>query len=362
MSLRDARRVEPQRSPVDDLLRGCLMEAGGTAGYLSVRLIDGLDSLVLDTCVGRDGRGVPASTKDLLHFGCVAKPLLPLLFATSALQALDALIEIHFQDATEPQLLSFSQLVSHGARIASPTAIDWRLNPLGLSDDLVQGTLFESDVPIYNDFAPWVLLEQLFVAECGRDAGDALRSDVLRPLGVATDVVVDGSKIRRYDRERICVPVIREGGLDLPMYSEALFGELRTLRPAFGALATCAAMANIYEGLLRVLEGSMVAGLPSRYALERLLLMRGDPVTAPSLSRSFSFAGGFMSNHVAPAFSSLSSECFGHVGGAGLGGAFADPASGVVAAYYFNSMRPDGDAHAAAKEHLLSELAGMAHP
>src|SRR5690606_35274230 len=107
-----------------------------------------------------------------------------------------------------------------------------------------------------------------------RDPAAAIREDVLVPLGIEDDIIVDGAAVDAQAVKRICMPVCGSEHGGIPMHSEILPSELSLMRPALGALSTSGALADVYLGMLGSLSGIRVEGIPSPEAVSQLLAMR----------------------------------------------------------------------------------------
>ncbi len=341
---------------IQSLLDRCISESRpSTAAYLSVRSLQNASLETVDVVAGIDHAGKAASPNDLLCVGCLTKPLLPLLLARSAPHVLQLPVQLFFANQPRATWESVRSILVHSARIGAPSALDWRLRGSSMSDDEVAMAMISSEGFTYSDFAAWVVLEKLFLHETGRAVADAIVDDILSPLGLLDVLIVDPRMITDLVKSKISLPVIMCDDVKVPLYSEGLWSELQSIRPAFGALASCSAIADVYGQLLLVLNGEVVDGLPSEYMLTELLGDPGPAVEFPSVAGSVRFVGGFISNsHEAP-FRPFSDSSFGHLGGIGLGGSFVDPALRVAVAYYFNGMA-DPSEHVEVKKELLAGI------
>jgi len=327
----------------DDHLRDVLGEIvaehrSSTAGHLSVRHA----GRSVDVAVGTTSDGVAAAVDDLFPTYCATKPLLPLLLAASAPHLLDAGVDVLAAPVTDggapggrhPASVSVASMLTHEAGLAAPTAISWRLFGLDLTDEEVIGSILLADRPVYSDFVAWALIEMIFSKESGRSSAEAIHHDLLVPLGLADELHVSASTL---DPLRpVTVPVASEREGTIPMLSEALPSELDLLRPAFGAVASTRALADLMGAVLRVVDGESVDGLPPPWSVARLLELRGGAVDDPVVGRRLCFAGGFMANHAAGSLGGLSSAAIGHLTGLFPSGMAADPEADLAVAFRLN--------------------------
>ena len=273
-----------------------------------------------------------------LHPGyCCTKPLLGLAFG---------LLVDRFDIAmgTRIRLASSSPgddgvpvpaLLNHTAGLGAPRAIDWRVRRAEDRATLRSRIAWSSRAE-YSEMAGGLLLEELIGTTTGRPAATFIEEEVLSPLGIADDLVVDPARAQEPGvRRRLSVPIAGLPERYVPMLSERVL--LHDTGPTLGGLVTASGLCRLYAALERCISGIDIAGLPTPATTNALLDQRRGSVDDGVLEKRCDFAGGFMVRLADHGFGyRLSDRAFGHVGGNGPSLGFCDPASGLAAGIYLN--------------------------
>jgi CubicO group peptidase (beta-lactamase class C family) len=280
-----------------------------------------------------------------LHPGyCSTKPLLGLAFGLLVDRfgiALDTRVPVPSADGDG---VPVPALLNHSAGLAAPRAIDWRVRRADERATL-RSRISSGPRPEYSEMAAGLLLEELIERVAGRPAAAFIEEQILSPLGVADDLVIDPERaVQPAVRRRLSVPIAGLPDRYIPMLSERIL--LHDTGPTLGGLVSASGLCRLYAALERCVSGVDLAGLPSPATTRTLLDRRRGSVQDGVLDKRCDFAGGFMVRLAEHGFGyCLSDRAFGHVGGNGPSLGFCDPASGLAAGIYLNGATVGLDDH-----------------
>lgn len=275
---------------------------------------------------------------------CAAKPLISL--------AIGHLIDGHHleldrpvQDILGPQhgllppwTLTASSILCHSAGLGAPNAMTWRITPTEARMGLID---FDgrSCVNEYSELLGGLILEALIEKATGQSASSFVMDRVVRPLGLQNEIIFDVRSRAREVLPRVRVPF---GGLPseaIPLLSERIPSQVVDLQPAFGGLATMAALCTLYNALGQLYFGKEHPALPACATFKRMLSRRRGWGYDPVMRREIDFAGGFMCDLGGGGmYDDVGPDSFGHNGGFVTTIAFFDPAMELSFALYINGI------------------------
>lgn len=339
---------------IESLLAEILARPGsGTGCQLHVSL---RGATVVDLAVGATIGGEPLRT-DHLHSGfCITKPLLGLavghLIDGGRLAPTAPVNDVIGAHPWIPSGVTVAEVLSHDAGLLRPLGYEWRLCPPDQRDDFLN-TITNEVSSVYSEIGAGLVIEALVVASTGRSPSEFIEEEILRPLGVLDEVIVDSSlAVSQTVRSRVRVPI---GGLPdrcIPLLSERVGNQLAETRPAFGSLVTMRGVGIVAAAIERVLAGHDHAGVPSPATLASMMGHRRSVRRDDLLHRDCEFAAmmqvGLGRHHVS---NSATTRAVGHVAGIANCVTVSDPGSGMALAAYLNGSTL-GDPHRAAATRL----------
>ena len=286
--------------------------------------------------------GAEPMTSDHLHNGfCVGKPLLgvaaALLIEQGCVDLGTRVADVIGAQPWVPDGVTVGQVLSHDAGLLRPFGFEWRLCPPGTRAEFLESISNEIG-PAYSEVGAGLIIEGLIEATTNEAATAFIERTILRPLGLADDIVIDAALAQSPAvRARVRVPI---GGLPerrIPLLSERVGHQLAEIRPAFGCLVTMSGVGRLASALERVANGHDVAGLASPATTTRLLAARRGRHRDRSMRRECDFAAmtqvGLDAHRISD---SASTRAFGHVAGIANCIMLADPATGIALAAYLN--------------------------
>jgi CubicO group peptidase (beta-lactamase class C family) len=151
--------------------------------------------VVLSTCAGRT-LGRPMEAHHLHKAYCATKPSMALVVGRlidEGVLGLDGAVDLD-GGASAP----LRNVLNHSAGLARPHLIEWRI---ARDEDLVRlrRAVPDGDPMAYSEVAAGLALERLVEAATGLRAVDAVEREVLAPLGLLDDVIVDAGRAQRPD-------------------------------------------------------------------------------------------------------------------------------------------------------------------
>ena len=333
-----------------------------SGGQLSV-MRDG--ELIVDVAVGETGWGEELSSGHLHNVYCLLKPL-PYLLLGGVLESsgfgpddlLDGAVDL---PSWCPAGVTFRGLACHDVGLGEPTATLWRMTPeAGRSALLAQ--VGRGSGPAYSELTGGLVAERVIEQVSGRPANQYCLEELLRPLGLADDILVDAERCLAV-RDRVSVPVAGLPVMPFPVLSELLPGQISEIRLALGALATMRGVARFFAAVGEVMAGVPQAGLPSPGFLSELLdddrPFRYDPV----LNREAKWAAGLMVGLRQQGISRLAGlRSVGHAGGLANSVAVYDPLRAASVAVYLNGVGSSFEDMALPRQQVLDAVLEAVHP
>jgi CubicO group peptidase (beta-lactamase class C family) len=307
-------------------------------------------SVLFDEGFGVGFDGQPVEPGHLHNIYCASKPLLALsvgLLCDRAELSLDAPLERWIGPAWAGKIAERTTLVdllNHRVGLDGPTAADWRMVDPRYRADLLART-GTSPRNAYSEITAGLVIEDVVHRASGRTLVDIITHDILGPLGVRDDFIVDPALAAQDSvLGRVLVPVAGLPSEVIPLLSELLPSECSQVRPAFGALASISALGRLYTSIRICMLGTEVPGLPSESTLKDMLSRTRVGEWDDHLQRRCDFAGGFMTNFDSTRLClGLSDSAVGHVAGVACSIGFFDASANVAAAMYVNGCLTSAD-------------------
>ncbi len=339
--LDDSEVTDAPGSQLRDQLSGFANEGIYLAGGQVYVEMDG--AVVADFGFGHGFDDVEVSVADLHNLYCASKPFLGVLcgvLADAGALGLDepvapllpaGLAHLASDEATPLAMLN------HSVGLSLPTAAAWRMVPIADRRGLLERSRRQYP-PGYSEIAAGLLLETAIECATGRPASELMLSEVLEPLGIAQDVVLDPERGQSDEiGRRVRVPVAGLPTESIPMLSELLPSQRSEVGPAFGALASMRGLGRFYSAVGHQLAGGSVPGLPDPNTFQILLGSERFAEPDQFLQRDCAFAGGFMTRLDETDFCpGVSGRAVGHISGNACCLAFHDPLTTLTAAVFTN--------------------------
>lgn len=308
---------------------------------------------VVDLAVGTTIGGEPMATTHLHSGFCITKPLLglaaALLIERGLVEADTVVSDIIGARSWIPAGVTVAEVLRHDAGLLRPFAFEWRLCPPAQRDEFLT-TITNEAGPAYSELAAGLVVEALIALSTRQHPAEFIENELLRPLGVLEDVIVDPSLATSGAvRARVRTPI---GGLPdrcIPLLSERVDHQLAETRPAFGGLVSMAGVARVAAAIERILGGHVHPGMPWPDTVAQLVADRPGPRADRSMRRDCEFTLMTQVGLAAHGISELASAAaVGHVAGIANCVMVADPVSGLALAAYLNGSTL-GDPHRAAE-------------
>lgn len=325
--------------------------------------------LAIDVAVGETANGRPLRSDDLHNVYCLVKPL-PYLLLAHVLEGAGVGPDDQLEGAVSlprwcPGGLTLRILASHQANLVEPSAMLWRMTPKARRAELLEqsaidrttsGTGAASGVVGYSELVGGLLCEAVIELLKGCPAGPYCSEELLEPLGLSDDVVVDAASALAAG-ERVQAPVSGLPVSRLPMLSEILPIHLGEIRLALGALATMRGAAGLMAAVGQVMAGVSQPGLPSPSLLRDLLHDDRPLVFDPVLQRPAKWAGGLMTDLNQQYISQIAGAgAVGHAGGLANSVALYDPARDASVAVYLNGVGSGFYDQALPRQQVVDEI------
>ena len=295
----------------------------------------------------------------LHHAYCVLKPL-PYLLLAHALESNGFDPDMPLAGAAPlpewaPKGITYRQLAAHDAALSEPLAIAWKITPPDEREKLLVA-VDRTQGPAFSEVSGGLLAECIIEHLTGRTANSYCMEELLEPLGLAEDIIVD-PELAASSARRIRSPLIGLPLEPLPMLSELLPDHIAEIRLALGAYATMSATARLYAAIGDVAAGHTRPGLPSPALLRNLLdddrPLRYDPV----LERPTKWCAGLMTELGEQGLSHAAGpHSFGHTAGLANSIALHDPSRGASLALYLNGVGVEDDDHIIPRRRIIDTI------
>jgi CubicO group peptidase (beta-lactamase class C family) len=302
---------------------------------------------VIDVALGVDALGARVDRSTLFAVYCAGKPVI-----ASAIGCLVDDGELSFDDVVgdilenwprsrELATLSIASLMNHTAGLHLLRATPYVATPPRHRAELVAssrpppGWHVGTDVA-YGEVAAWHILNLIIQILTGKDVRTFVRQRLLGPADVEDEIYVGGMTDAEFsaNRARLGVNMWIGNGTRYPMLMERSLRIRGADNAAVGSSASARGLGRFYEELLRVTRS--IGAIMSRRTLEALI-SPGPRAYDPIMDRECRYGLGFMVSLDDHYFGSdPGPEAFGHSGNGGMTAAFADPDTGLVAAYHIN--------------------------
>ncbi len=298
---------------------------------------------LISAAFGVDGLGREITTDRVHRIHCAGKPLTAL--------AIGALVddgELSFHDQIGNVLeiglsvelfdITIDELLCHRAGLSHLSARDTdMMRPHRRRQLLLDLTPLKRGKPVYSNFSGWHLLGMAIETLTGMTARDYIHQRVLDPIGVSKEIYIGLTQADRAELGYEPAPSVSlEGQSPVPILIEVLDEIVATCEVANMTFATMRGCAAVYTHLLGIVDGE-TTGVISNDSLTHLITPTGPAAYDPKMGRTCRYGHGFMVDLAGHDFGQLCSPAsFGHSGYRGTTAAFADPASGLVVAMYYN--------------------------
>lgn len=326
--------------------------------------IDSLRSLT-SSSIGVAASGRELSPTALFHVNCLTRPI-GILALAGLMDDLGCTLETPLS-VLHPAMPSWcdpsvtiAEMLNHSAGLHKLDLAAWRITvPSDRNDLLPQRPLRRA-----NGYA--TVLLGLLIAELieklsgGQPADEFVEEHVVKPLALTEHIVMSARRAQSIvagNPFRLEAPIAYDTGYPLPFLSDYLPNQLEEVGVVGGGLASMQGMALLGRGLLTVLGGTPVAGLPSTPMLRKLLSSRRGQVFDDSLKKVCDFSGGFM---IEPEIHGLGqgipTTAFGHASMMPPAGLVVDPTNDIVAAVIVPGISSDPWHDIAIRHSLLGAL------
>jgi CubicO group peptidase (beta-lactamase class C family) len=318
-----------------------------TAGLYAVGaqacvLVDGITCV--DVAVGSAGPDLTMTSTTLHNAWCASKPIMAMATVLLLDRAgVDLGAPLEAIAPTDPYLRAVRattwELLNHSAGFGAPMFGEvWMLPP-----PLRLPAATAAQRPgraMFSEYGAFRVLQHLLELTYQQDVESLVTDQVLVPLGLTDDIVVDLS------RRSFSSLSARIGSIytDLPhrnVASDHDRGRVLSSADRFagGAYVTMRGLAKFYEAVGLVLGGAEVAGLPRPGLLADALRQRRGRQFDGSLGRACDFASGFMVDLADFGFGSgLAPAAIGHTGFMGTVFGFVDVDRDCAGAVLLNGM------------------------
>ncbi len=316
------------------------------------------DDVLVDAAWGRSSKG-PMSTSHLHSSYCLSKPVLALAVAAAVEQgylSFDGTVDLWPGGSDREALPTVGGLLTHAAGLTYPTLADWRLASEDERQDLIWSGYSDETVG-YSEVAAWTLLV-LTVLQAGGQ--ELLQSVVSMALPKRIQASLMFSPPGDAARSRLRVPVAMRGGSAVPLLSERLPSQLRTLGLATGALTSAQSVGEWYRHVGHLYTRGHCSDLGlSAAGLHDLLSHRRDETFDHRLGRTCTFVGGFMGSLASHGFGAMpTANAFGHTAGITSAFAFYDPLKSLSVSVYMNGALPSQGDMDFTRQRLVSAIYG----
>jgi len=303
---------------------------------------------VFETCLGDDGFGRPVELDTIFRVYCTIKPVTAMAIANlvdaGGVELDRPLVEVL---GTRPVLergVTARQLLNHTAGLHNLSAFSMELVPPEDRRRIIDRQLPPPGWHVgrdagYSEFAAWTMLGELLETVTGEPLREHLRRTVLDPLGMHDTWI--GMTPAEYAANvgRMGVNVDLRGFRPFPMLMERSERVCVETNPAHGGYTTARDLDRLFCGLLQVLGGGSVDGLPSPATMAQFCSTARPSSFDVVLDRRCDYGLGFMTNLADHYFGGrCSPESFGHSGNVGSSFAFADPMHHLSVAVVFNGL------------------------
>lgn len=306
------------------------------------------DQPLFEVAIGAAGPSDAMSLSTLQNVWCASKPLLAMAILRRAEHGdldLGEAVGEQFPTHEALRLIDASprQLLCHAARLATPRAYEAMFSRP--AERLNAAVVASGHEPGYSEYGAWRVLDELLSVLTGTSAARAVMRDVVEPLGLESEVLLD----LRYadhlgvDHRLGAVYPSLPFSTAMSQHDQVVYLS-RSDRVVTGASMTARALCTFYARLLDVYHGAMVPGLPRPATLrDELARSRGHTYDAV-LERECDFAAGFMIDLASHGMAAnLPRESFGHSGMTGSIFALANPATRTAIAVVFNGANTSID-------------------
>jgi CubicO group peptidase (beta-lactamase class C family) len=303
---------------------------------------------LLEVATGSAGPGVAMSSSTLQNVWCASKPLLAMAVLRRVEYGdldFDEPVGEQFPTHEALRLIDASprQLLCHTAGLAGPRAYDALFaRPADRLNAVVMAFGRESG---YSEYAAWRVLDELLSVLSGTSAARVVMREVVEPLGLGSEVLLDLRYADHLDVDHRFGAVYPSLPFSTAMSQHDQVVYLsRSDRVVTGASMTARALCTFYARLLDVYHGAEVPGLPRPATLHDALARSRGHIYDAVLERECDFAAGFMIDLASHGMAaSLPRESFGHSGMTGSIFALANPATRTAIALVFNGANTSID-------------------